>query len=292
LATDDPGDDRPTTPRLGLRRAAYYRLSPAWRRRARRIAFAPLDAWTRLRGGASYNGIPLPLRGEVFTGGGDFLQVGLRFLKLFRELGGLTHDDDVLDIGSGQGRMAIPLTGYLSPEATYTGFDIVPSAVEDCRRRISSRFPSFRFECLGVLNDLYTADGASAGAVVFPVDDDSIDFAFATSVFTHMEPAAIEHYLAEARRVVRPGGRALVTAFLMDEVALGSSAGSAFAFPHREADAWFMSLRTRSANVAIADDAWAAMVERTGWSIADLRRGSWSGRPGTTLEFQDVVVLA
>jgi SAM-dependent methyltransferase len=285
-------EDAPTTPRLGIRRAAYYRLSPAWRRRARRIAFAPLDAWTLLRGRPSYNGIRLPLRGEVFTGGGDFLQVGLRFLELFRELGGLTPDDDVLDIGSGQGRMAIPLTGYLSPTATYTGFDIVPSAVEDCRRRISSRFGAFRFECLPVMNDLYNADGGSAGAVVFPVGDDSIDFAFATSVFTHMEPAAIEHYLAEARRVVRPGGRFLATLFLMDPVALESSARSRFAFPHREGDAWYMAQRPRSANVAIGDGAWSAMVARSGWTTAALHAGSWSGRPGPAFELQDIVVLA
>ena len=57
MDTDGPA----STHRLGLRRAAYYRLSPAWRRRARRIAFAPLDAWRLLRGTASYNGIPLPL---------------------------------------------------------------------------------------------------------------------------------------------------------------------------------------------------------------------------------------
>jgi SAM-dependent methyltransferase len=227
----------------------------------------------------------------VFTGGGDFLQVGLRYLDIFRDVGGLRSDDDVLDIGSGQGRMAIPLTGYLSREASYTGFDIVSSAVEDCRRRISSRFPSFRFECLPVMNDLYTDAGASAGSVVFPVGDDSIDFAFATSVFTHMEPSEIAHYLAETRRVVRPGGRFLCTLFLMDAVAQEASAGSRFAFPYREGDTWYMARRPRSANVALGDRAWEEMVARTGWRVEALHPGSWSGRPGPTLDFQDVAIL-
>jgi SAM-dependent methyltransferase len=287
MDTDGPASGH----RLGLRRAVYYRLSPAWRRRARRLAFAPLDAWRVLRGPASYNGIPLPLRGEVFTGGGDFLSVGLRYLDIFRDIGGLSPDDDVLDIGSGQGRMAIPLTGFLSPRGTYLGFDIVPTAVDDCRRRITSRFPAFRFECLPVMNDLYTDQGMSARAVDFPVPADSIDFAFATSVFTHMEPADVERYLVEARRVVRPGGRFLATVFLMDEVAHGSSAGTGFSFPYHEGDAWYMAIRPRSANVAIADDAWEAMVARSGWTIASLHRGSWSGRPGPTLDFQDIAVL-
>jgi SAM-dependent methyltransferase len=255
------------------------------------MAFAPLDAWRLLRGSASYNGIPLPRRGEVFTCGGDFLAVGLRYLDIFRDIGGLSPDDDILDIGSGQGRMAVPLTGFLSPRGTYLGFDIVPSAVDDCRRRISSRFPAFRFECLPVMNDLYTDQGMSADAVVFPLEAESIDFAFATSVFTHMEPAHVERYLVEARRVVRPGGRLLATVFLMDEIAHGASAGTGFSFPFHEGDAWYMAVRPRSANVAIADDAWESMVARSGWKVVSLHRGSWSGRPGPIFEFQDVAVL-
>jgi SAM-dependent methyltransferase len=280
------------SPRLGVRRAAYYRLPPAGRRYARRIAFAPLDAWTLLRGRPSFNGIELPLRGEVFTGGGDFLTVGQRFAGHLERLGGLRPSDDVLEIGSGQGRMAIPLTAVLDERGTYIGFDIVADAVADCQRRITSRFPAFRFRVLPLHNDLYTSDGDDASAVRFPLDDDSVDLAFATSVFTHMEPDAIEHYLGEARRVVRPGGRFLATLFLMDAVALASSSDRAFRFPHHEGVAWYMSLRTRAANVALEDAAWHAMVARSGWRLERLEHGDWSGRPGPTLDFQDLVILA
>jgi SAM-dependent methyltransferase len=281
-----------STPPLGLRRETYYRLSPSGRRLARRVAFAPLDVWTILRGRPAYNGIPLPLRGEVFTGGGDFLTVGRRFLGHFERLGGLRPSDDVLEIGSGQGRMAIPLTAYLDEQGSYVGFDIVPDAVEDCQRRISSRFPAFRFIALPIHNDLYTVSGGDAAAVRFPLEDDSIDFAFATSVFTHMEPDSIERYLVEAHRVVRPGGRFLATLFHMDAAAQAASAEGSFRFPHREGDAWYMSLRTRSANVAIGDQAWAAMVERAGWRQEALHLGTWSGRTGPTLDYQDIAVLA
>ncbi|CAN5790688.1 class I SAM-dependent methyltransferase [soil metagenome] len=277
---------------LGLRRAAYYRLSPLWRRRARRLAFAPLDAWTSLRGGRRYNGIPLPARGEVFTGGGDFLAVGLRYRELFRELGGLQPSHDVLEIGSGQGRMVIPLTDFLSADGSYLGFDIVPEAVADCQARVSSRFPNFGFLCLPLHNDLYTDAGADAASVAFPLEDDRFDFAFATSVFTHMEPREVANYLREARRVVRPGGRFLATLFLMDEAAQRASAGSPFRFPYRAGDAWYMALRPRSANVAIGDEAWRDMVERAGWATLEMHSGSWSGRGGQALDFQDIAVLA
>lgn len=277
---------------LGLRRATYYRLSPLWRRRARRLAFAPLDAWTSLRGGRHYNDIPLPARGEVFTGGGDFLTVGLRYRELFRELGGLLPSHDVLEVGSGQGRMAIPLTDFLSPEGSYLGFDIVPEAVEDCRQRISGRYPAFRFLCLPLHNDLYTDSGADASRVAFPLEDETFDFAFATSVFTHMEPGEVENYLHETRRVVRPGGRFLATLFFMDDAARTASAGSAFHFPHREGDAWYMALRPRSANVALGESAWKAMVERAGWASLEMHPGSWSGRGGQARDFQDIAVMA
>ena len=279
------------TRHLGLRRAVYYRLSPRWRRRARRIAFAPLDAVTALRGGRQYNGIPLPARGEVFTGGGDFLAVGLRCRDLFIEMGGLKPTDAVLEIGSGQGRMAIPLTAYLSTEGSYVGFDIVPEAVEDCRRRVSSRFPAFRFLHLPLHNDLYTDAGADAAGVTFPLPDESVDFAFATSVFTHMEPPAIERYLREARRVVRPGGRFLATLFLMDEDARRASQASAFRFPYRDGDAWYMALRPRSANVALEGQAWQEMVARAGWTALEMHPGSWSGRAGHGVDLQDVAVM-
>jgi ubiquinone/menaquinone biosynthesis C-methylase UbiE len=277
---------------LGLRRALYYRLSPAWRRRARRIAFAPLDAWSRVRGDRSYNGIPLPLRGEIFTGGGDFLGIGLRFLDHFQTLGRVLPTDDVLEIGSGQGRMAIPLTAFLSAEGSYVGFDVVSSAVEDCKQRVSSRFPRFHFLHVPVRNDLYNDAGQAASALDFPLGDDAFDFAFATSVFSHMEPAEIENYLGETRRVVRPGGRLLATFFLMDDVARQSSKESGFDFAYQEGDAWFMAVKPRSANVAITPESLERIATRAGWSSVDVHPGTWSGRTGPTLDYQDIAVLS
>lgn len=276
---------------IGIRRSIYYRMSPAWRRRSRRIAFGPLDAWTVIRGRPEYNGIPLPLRGEVFTGGGDFLATGLRFREHFERLGGLTPDDDVLEIGSGLGRMAIPLTDLLSSRGSYLGFDVVPSAVADCQRRISTRFPAFAFVHVDVMNDLYTESGAAASSLTFPADDDAFDFAFATSVFSHMDPDDVAHYLTESRRVVRNGGRLMVTFFMLDEEAAQASARSSFRFRYPDGRAWYMSLSPRSANVALAPETFSEMARSAGWTDCDIRPGSWSGRSGSTTDYQDIAVL-
>jgi len=46
----------------------------------------------------------------LFVGGGNFKSVGEKFLRYFKDVGGLKPDDeDVLDVGCGIGRMAISL---------------------------------------------------------------------------------------------------------------------------------------------------------------------------------------
>lgn len=72
----------------------------------------------------------IPPRRKIFTGSGDFLQTGQEFLRYFKDLGHLKPNHRVLDVGSGIGRMAIPLTSYLNHEGSYEGFDIVPMGVE------------------------------------------------------------------------------------------------------------------------------------------------------------------
>jgi ubiquinone/menaquinone biosynthesis C-methylase UbiE len=156
-----------------------------------------------------------PPRNLMFVGG-DFKAVGREFLGHFVEIGGLQPDDRVLDIGSGIGRMAVPLTGYLSPQGQYRGIEIVEDGVRWCQNRITSRFPNFRFVRADVYNKLYHPAGRYQGAAYrFPFEDGSFDFVFLTSVFTHMFPADVTNYVSEASRVLRQGGRCFATFFLV-----------------------------------------------------------------------------
>ncbi|MFN2543076.1 MAG: class I SAM-dependent methyltransferase, partial [Actinomycetota bacterium] len=113
-----------------------------------------------------------PSRRLTFVGEGDFRGVGEEFLGHFHRLGHLQPDEDVLDVGSGIGRMAVPLTGYLSSKGSYEGFDVVPRGVRWCRKHISSRFPNFHFTLLDVRNELYNPRGTRpATEVAFPYED-------------------------------------------------------------------------------------------------------------------------
>lgn len=57
---------------------------------------------------------------------------------------------------------------------------------------------------------------------------------FLTSVFTHMFPPDVEHYLDEISRVLKPGGRCLCTYFLLNDESLAHIAEgkSAHNFQH------------------------------------------------------------
>jgi len=197
--------------RLGTRLKAL--IPRAVKPALRAIYYLPLDAVDRVRYGSM-----VPPRSKVFVGGGDFEGVGREFLRYFVELGGVQPTDKILDVGCGIGRMALPLTGYLSTAGEYCGFDIVKHGIDWCTRRISPKFPNFRFTHSDVENTHYNPNGTiRARDYRFPHGDQAFDFAFATSVFTHMLAADLENYVGELSRVLKSGGRCLITFFLLNE---------------------------------------------------------------------------
>jgi len=146
---------------------------------------------------------------------------GDEFLRIYKDICGLGPGEKILDVGCGIGRKTIPLTS----EATYEGIDINQKGIEWCQKNISARFPNFRFQKIDVYNKYYNPQGKDSPAEYeFPFDDDSFDFVMLGSVFTHMFPQDGANYLSEARRVLRKGGRCLITFFLLTEESLGALA--------------------------------------------------------------------
>jgi SAM-dependent methyltransferase len=148
----------------------------------------------------------------------EFRDNGREFLRHYIELCGLKPSDRVLDIGSGIGRKTFPLTGYLEPSGSYVGLDPVAAGVEWCTAHYTTRYPNFRFQLIDVRNGAYNPTGAiSASEYRFPFEDGEFDLVVLNSVFTHMLPIEVEHYMAEIARVLRPHGRCLISWFLLNE---------------------------------------------------------------------------
>ena len=180
----------------------------------KQMYYFPIDLIHKLRGKNSL----LPPESLIFVGQGDFIEIGQIFKAYFIELANLQRTDKVLDVGCGIGRMAIPLTKYLSKEGGYWGFDIVKSGIDWCQSHISPRFNNFHFQHSDVYNSHYNPTGkVRAQNFRFPFNEESFDFVFLTSVFTHMLPSDLENYLSEISRVLKVGGKCLITFFILNE---------------------------------------------------------------------------
>jgi SAM-dependent methyltransferase len=234
-----------------------------------------------------------PRRMRGYVGDSDFRTTGDEFLELCIELAGLRPDERVLDVGSGIGRMARPLARYLRPPGSYEGFDVVPEGIAWCRRRYEAH-PNFRFQLADVRNGLYRPDaGVPAREYTFPFGDATFDFAFATSVFTHLLPAEADRYLGETARVLRPTGRMLATFCVLDAAGRHRSApGGRLTFAHEHGHYATQTAETPEDAVAY-DEGWIRdRLEAHGLElVGPIRLGNWSGlRDPDTRQFQDVVL--
>jgi len=120
--------------------------------------------------------------------GGNFDAIGVIERELLIQHG-LRPQDYLIDVGCGSGRLAQQLPSYLT--GRYLGIDVVPEFVAHAQR-LANR-ADWRFE---------VSDG-----IRIPEHDDQTDMICFFSVLTHLTHEQSYCYLAEAKRVLRPGGR-------------------------------------------------------------------------------------
>lgn len=258
------------------------------RLKARQAYYAPSDLMDKM---TRKNKHIVPPKGLIFTGSGDFLKQGDRYLDIFIKYGGLQPHHTTLDIGSGIGRMAIPLAGYLHKTTRYEGFDVMKVGVKWCQNNLTPMYPNFNFSHVSLKNDLYTNDGEAAENFRFPYKDDTFDFCFLTSVFTHMTDKQVENYLKEIHRVLKPKGRCLATFFILNKNAKHDS-NSEFLFPYDYGHYRLMDNKVKSANVAYEQSYLENFAKQIGLTIRDFHFGFWSHqRKSEALDFQDIVIF-
>ncbi|MCL4115689.1 UNVERIFIED_CONTAM: hypothetical protein GTU68_042769 [Idotea baltica] len=215
-------------------------------------------------------------------------------MRHFRNLCDLQADDQVLDIGCGVGRIAIPLTQFLSMQGSYDGFDIVPDAIRWCQKEVTDRYPNFRFEVANIYNKNYHPTGKIKGSEYqFNFPNTTFDLAIATSLFTHLLPADLVNYVSEAARVLKKDGRCLFTFYLWNseaqELAEAGKAKVAFPFEfdvYRSKDA-----KWREEGIAYHEGYVRDVLSSAGFEIeGEIQYGAWSGRK-EYLSHQDIIVL-
>jgi SAM-dependent methyltransferase len=222
----------------------------------------------------------------------EFKANGEEFLDIYRTICGLRPDERMLDVGSGIGRKTIQLTRYFDERAAYDGIDVTAAGVEWCARTITPRFPNFRFRQIDVFNKLYNPSGTRQPAEYrFPFADASFTFVMLGSVFTHMLPDDAAHYLAEIARVLKPGGRCLISYFLFNDEAraLVEQGRSTLDF-HVVRDRYATVDPDVPENAIALDETFImALYSQLGLSVRRMERGSWCGRE-QFLSYQDLIL--
>jgi SAM-dependent methyltransferase len=236
---------------------------------------------------------PIPLHYLPGIGKGEFIKIGREFVRLFVEVGGLQSHERVLDVGCGLARMALPLRSYLDRRGSYAGFDVVEDIINWNRHNITSRDRRFQFHFVDVYNSSYNPEGTvQPGELSFPYADDDFDFVFATSVFTHLMDDSVTRYLAEIARVLRPGGRAFTTFFLLDDPVRELLEKEAGDIPFRHRWKHGLLLNSEKPEDAVAFEANWVFEELEAHGLKPRRPpayGFWSGRPGG-VSYQDIVI--
>lgn len=240
---------------------------------------------------------PVRLMRDGPRGKEAFLASGREVVPFYRDVLGIRPDSTMLDVGCGIGRKTVPLLDYLDDDGRYVGLDIDADLVDWCVHHISTRNPRFAFLPVSIHNSFYNPTGAlPPERFVFPFPDGSFDAAVLWSVFTHLYPATIEHYLTELHRVLRPGGTLGASFFVLDDHARAEArAGRTFYPVTHEMDGYWTSNPTMPEDLIAVDKDWLlGALDRCGFELRELRLGSWAGHEVDPeyrqLNVQDVVV--
>lgn len=235
----------------------------------------------------------IPPESMIFIGLGDFKQIGDHFFRLFVEYGYLKPEHLVLDIGCGLGRMARPLTQYLKNGGEYWGIDIVKDAINWCNQEYSPRYPNFHFQVSDIYNKVYNPLGQDQAAEYkLPYEDESFDFVFLTSVFTHMFLPDINNYLAEISRVTKSGGISFITFFILETESLIKMIldQSSLKFKHEIEGGLTIDSEFPESAIAFKLELVREMYEKYHFTIEEpIHYGVWSGRENG-ISYQDIII--
>ena len=203
----------------------------------------------------------------------------------------------ILDVGCGAGRLAVALTQFLSEQGSYEGFDPHQGRILWCQKSITPKFPHFRFTWANVSNGAFNPSSrVSASTYRFPYPNQSFDVVTLLSVFTHMLPEEVVHYFLEIARVLKPGGLAYITYFLINPWALTQLREKNSVKPHfrnllKQNHGTYRTAfpKTHEALVAYPESNILQLYGQAGFVIQDsIQYGNWCGRETPFL--QDVIV--
>jgi SAM-dependent methyltransferase len=182
---------------------------------------------------------------------------------------------------------------------------VVAPAIAWCTSNITPRYPNFRFQVADVYSGLFNPTGTTTGAdYTIPFDDATFDVVCLLFVFSHMLPNAVERYLSEIARVLKPAGRSLATYVLLnpDSLALVEKTAGRRRDPHGNPGRALLghdcgeyrlsNPRRPEALVAHREEFVLRLHERFGLEVDELGYGAWPGRDGESVTTHHDFIVA
>ena len=205
----------------------------------------------------------------------------------------LSPNSHVLDLGCGCGRLAMPISMLLE-SGKYYGIDVWKDGIEWCRSNISARRPAASFY-LAEANNNYYFEARTNAKNIFSVPfapSESIDFAFAISLFSHLVYDDALSYYRDVARALKPGGVLYVTGFVIDKFfSQFQRETGQHAQLQEDAEGCFYAYSGQDFFAGFSPAKWQELFAAAGLEVLSFELGSWALKPGAR-PYQDTFVVA
>lgn len=213
------------------------------------------------------------------------------------------NDNHILDIGCGTGLLGIASEPFALSDGSYTGIDVMKADIDFCASNFKAK--NYSFIHFDVANATY-ASTQSDDLKPWPVENESKDLVTALSVWTHLAEEDSLFYFNEISRVLKPGGKAIVTFFYLDEhydkslsmrkddIGRYHSTNQklwVFDLPAYKSQNWFTTTWANEPEhaIGISGKALDHLTSVSGLKLTDYYPGNWKEKPG--VYFQDILVF-
>jgi SAM-dependent methyltransferase len=195
-----------------------------------------------------------------------YLEYGAATVVSLLDAGHLTLDGRVTDIGCGCGRLAHALRRY-GFRGTYEGIDVDADMVAWCRAHLSD--PGFRFHHADVFSAVYNPGGRRE-RYLLPLEPCSQTLVLGQSLLTHLLEDEVRGYLAEAHRVLQPGGTVFMGVFCVDVMEGQQALGGRWRLRHRIGHAYVEDRRYPEAAVGYTEAFLTDLGKELGFTHVEL----------------------
>ncbi len=209
----------------------------------------------------------------------------------------------ILDIGCGTGLLGISSEPFIYDGGTYTGIDVIEYDINFCKNHFKQS--NYNFIHFDVLNPTY-ARKQSNERKPWPLQNNSYDLITALSVWTHLNEKDSIFYFKEINRVLKEGGKAIITFFYLDDcysnsLNFRSNAISRFHSTNQNkwlftesaygSKNWFSPKWVKNAEDAIGinKEGLNILIKESNLKLINYYSGNWKEKPG--VYFQDILIF-